>query len=391
MINLRKLYSMTSFGKSIVVYCAVFLTLASPARPAAAGILDGPDEAEIGRKTDKEIIRAYGLYDNEKIQEYVQRVGRKVLAEVEEPEFEYHFKVVNDPMVNAFALPGGYIYVARGALAVFNSEEDLAAVLGHEIGHVIGHHAVKMMKKSIGQTLMALGGLVASSQIRENAAAWLTVTSTLSQQIMLGYGRENEMESDQVGMLLAHEAGYNPDGMVNFLKSLRTMEKLGGQTYHGFSATHPDTISRIIEAEGKSGLLKNRGKEYVEGRDRYLDAIDGMQYGRAKWRGKTVPPYRIEIHTVQEGETFRSIAKAKSGDEGMALEIASLNAMNHNDPLEPGYRIKVIVPVETVSIREEKKDEVGPGTGNGKGGPHGRGKNKKTDRKAEKENSGDQE
>ncbi|VAX16402.1 Putative Zn-dependent protease [hydrothermal vent metagenome] len=306
-------------------------------------------EEELGRETDKQIVAQFGLYEDKKIQEYVRSVANKVLATIREPEFEYHFKVLNHEMVNAFALPGGYIYVTRGLLAMLDSEAALAGVIGHEIGHVIGHHATKQSKKSIGSLLLALGGLVASEDIRNNAAAWLTVTTTLSQQILLGYGRDMEMESDQVGMIASYEAGYSPEGIVAFLRSLRTNERLSGRGYHGFVATHPDTIIRIIEAQGKSEILEARGGKVKFYRDKYLDSINGIRYGKPKWRRKTLPPYVINIHTVKEGETFRSIAKNISGDEGMALEIAVLNSMDHNTPLIPGYRIKTLVPIKSTT------------------------------------------
>ncbi|VAX20889.1 Putative Zn-dependent protease [hydrothermal vent metagenome] len=365
---------------------AVVIIVIAPSH--AFALFKGPDEEEMGRKADEQIVHAYGLYDDEKLQAYVRKVGERVLSEVVEPQYEYHFKLMDDSMVNAFALPGGYIYVTRGLLAVLNSEAALAGVIGHEIGHVIGHHAVKRMRKSIGQTLLALGGLVASKDIRANAGAWLTITTSLSQQILLGYGRAMETESDQQGMILTHEAGYDPQGIVNFLRSLRALEKLGGRGYHGFQATHPETILRIIEADGKAGILSERGKDYQFYRDRYLDRIEGLRYGRPKWHGKTLPPYKIHIYTVKKGDTFRSIAGDVSGNQALALEMATLNAMDHNDSLTPGMRIKTLVEEKSSNRvlekkhKKEKKDEVSAGTGDGKIGKTGR--REKTDKKSEK-------
>ncbi|HJM82854.1 MAG TPA: M48 family metalloprotease [Nitrospinota bacterium] len=333
---------MTSLQKSITSLLAViFLTGTGT---YAFDLLNNIDEESVGKEYDKEIVRTYGIYNNDAIAEYVTKIGNRVLSKVVAPEYKYHFKVLDHEMVNAFALPGGYIYVTRGLLCMINSEASLAGVLGHEIGHVIRHHAVKQMEEKVGQTLLALGGLAASEEVRENAAAWLTLTSSISQQINLGYGRLQENEADQIGMLLSYEAGYDPNGIVDFLKSLRTKEKIGGQSYHSFQATHPDTIARIIEAEGKSGLLKNRDAKGKGFRKRYLDAIDGIQYGRPTWRGKTLPPFTIKVIQVSKGDTFRTLSKKFSGDQGMALEIATLNGMNHNDTLMPGYSIKVLVP-----------------------------------------------
>jgi len=372
--------------KSIALLAVVTAVIVIAPKPALA-LFKAPDEEEMGRKADEQIVHAYGLYDNEKLQAYVREVGKKTLAGVVEPQYEYHFKLMDDAMVNAFALPGGYIYVTRGLLAVLNSEAALAGVIGHEIGHVIGHHAVKKMKKSLGQTLLALGGLAVSKDIRANAGAWLSITTSLSQQILLGYGRDMEMESDQEGIILTHEAGYDPLAVVGFLQSLRTLEKLGGRGYHGFQATHPDTIVRIIEAESKAGILAGRGKEYRYYRDRYLDMIEGLRYGRPKWHGRTLPPYKIHIHTVKKGETFRSIARDISGNQALALEIATLNAMDHNDPLTPGMRVKTLVKEKSsnrileIKHKKEKKDEVSAGTGDGKIGKTGR--REEADKKSE--------
>ncbi|MGK7346271.1 MAG: M48 family metalloprotease [Candidatus Nitrospinota bacterium M3_3B_026] len=362
-----------TFRNTAASAALVLILAALSTGPAAAQ----PDEETIGRETDKEIVQQFGLYDDEELREYVRRVGEKVLTQIRDRQFDYHFRLLDHEMVNAFALPGGYVYVTRGLLAALNSEAELANVIGHEIGHVIGHHAIKQTRKQLGSLLLTLGGLAVSQDVRENAGAWLTVTSTLTDQILRGYGREMEMESDLVGMQNAYYAGYDPTGMTGFLSTLREMERLGGISYHGFYATHPDTRIRVGEAEKMSQILKGRGGNVNFFRDRYLDAIDGLKYGKPKWRGRTSPPHEVRIHTVKEGETFRSIAKDVSGDEGLALEIAVLNGMDHDTPLEPGLRIKTIAPVKTgvaqPGEKEDKKDEVGAGAGDGKGREDGGG------------------
>jgi predicted Zn-dependent protease len=344
--------------KKVWVYVFIALAITAAGSRSASALFEGTDEETIGKESDKEIIRAYGLYDDPKISRYVEEVGKRVLAKIREPEYEYHFKTVDDEMVNAFALPGGYVYVTRGLLASLNSEAALAGVIGHEIGHVIGHHSVRQMKKQLGAALLTLGGLAVSEDVRQNAGAWLTISTSLSQQILLGYGRDFEMESDQVGMVAAYEAGYDPDGIVSFLKSLRATEMLGGQSYHGFSATHPDTVTRIIEAEGKRDILTSRDGSVDGWRDRYLDAIEGLRYGKAEWRGKTLPPYVIHVHTVKEGGTLRSIVKEISGDVSLTLETATLNAIDTDAILKPGYRIKTLRPVKSKTEILLKKEEV---------------------------------
>ena len=352
---------------------------------------EGEEEEAIGRQYDREIGMSMGFYKDKKLSEYVDRVGRKVLAQVHEPMFDFHFKVVDDAMVNAFALPGGYVYITRGMLATLNDEAELAGVLGHEIGHVIGHHSVKQMRKSIAQALLALGGMMLSQDIRNNAGAWLTVTSTLGQQVITGYGREMEMESDQEGLILAYNAGYDPAAIVSFLSTMRIIEKLGFRTYHGFMASHPDTRDRITEAEVKSSLLQARGEKKERYRDRFMDNLDGLAYGQPRWKGETSPPYKIAIHTVAEGETFRSIARDVSSGEGKAFEISAINGLEIDSPLTPGMKVKALAAedaADVVRIKvEEEKYEIGVRIGDGKGGPAEREQGGEADRGTEGKDS----
>ncbi|MDH5510320.1 MAG: M48 family metallopeptidase [Nitrospinota bacterium] len=366
------------------IFLLVFVAaLWAPVAPAWA-VSEGVEEEAIGRQYDQEIAITMGFYQDKKLSEYVERIGRKVLAQVHEPMFEFHFKVVDDAMVNAFALPGGYVYITRGMLATLNDEAELAGVLGHEIGHVIGHHSVKQMRKSIAQALLALGGIMLSPEIRSNAGAWITVTTTLGQQMISGYGREMEMESDQEGLILAYNAGYDPGAIVSFLSTMRNIEKLGFRTYHSFMASHPDTRDRITEAQVKSSLLQARGEKKERHRDRFMDNMEGLKYGKPRWKGETAPPFKIVIHKVVEGETFRSITRDVSGDVGQAFEIAAINGLEIDSPLSAGMKVKALVAADVadvIKIRVEKdKYEIGVRVGDGKNGPAEREKGGQADR-----------
>ena len=147
--------------------------------------------------------------------------------------------------MNAFALPGGYIYITRGLLSLANDEAEVASVLGHEIGHVIFHHGAKNMIRSIGASILSLGGAIASPK---NAGDWIAVSTQFFQQINLGYGREAELESDAQGIVNTFESGYNPANIRSFFKTLRRQEIMSGQSYHSFRASHPDTKRRIVKA-----------------------------------------------------------------------------------------------------------------------------------------------
>ena len=153
-------------------------------------------EINMGRSGDKDVIKQFGVYQDKTLQVYVNNIGQKVVSKLNNKVFSnFYFKLVDSSEINAFALPGGYVYVTRGLLASLNSEGELAAVIGHEIGHVTMRHGAKMMIRSIGSQLLSVGGAIASPK---NAGQWLAVSSAMFQQINLGYGREAELGEDLI-------------------------------------------------------------------------------------------------------------------------------------------------------------------------------------------------
>jgi predicted Zn-dependent protease len=325
------------------------------------------EEVSVGKNGHKYISSHFGLYKNKKIQDYVNGIGQKLLVSIDDPEFTYHFYVLEDPMLNAFALPGGYIYVTTGMLAYIDSEAALAGIVGHEIGHVIGHHGIKQMKKKMGDSLLVFAGLagsLATGQSASSTAAWVVATSQISQMKQLGYGRDLELQADELGMIYSYDAGYDPRESSKFFQTLKFKERVSGVGYHGFSATHPDTLERIIRSQEKSNILINRGKSVESEREKYLKAIEGMSYGKFNRRKMGKPKYSLKLYTTIEGDTFRGIASSKTGDESMAFEIAVMNSMRPNSKLEPGTLLKVPVPGKTTAVGS---DPSAAKTKNGKG------------------------
>ena len=317
---------------------AVFLATA-----ATLEAVDINEEIEIGRNADKFIRKQFGVYDDQKIQDYINKIGQKLLESIEDPEFEYQFLVVDDPMLNAFAVPGGYVYITRGMLAYLDSEAALAGILGHEIGHVIGHHSYKKMKKSLGETLLIFAGLGAGIAAGggDTAAAWVATTSSLSRMSQAGYGRGLELQADEFGMIYSYDAGYDPRAHAQFFNTLRFKERVSGTGYHGFYSTHPDTMERIIKTREKSEIIVSRGGKVELKRRNYLENIKGITFGKGDRRAKIPPPYVLAIHTSKEGDSFRSLARGMTGDESMAFEIALINSMRVGDKIAPGKLLKV--------------------------------------------------
>ena len=303
-------------------------------------------EAEIamGKTADVSIIRQYGLYQDKTLQLYVNDIGQNLVSKLSDKIFsKYYFRVMDSPEINAFALPGGYVYVTRGLLALVNNEAELAGVIGHEIGHIIFHHGAKQIVRNIGAQIFAIGGAIASPK---NAGGWLTVSTALFQQINMGYGRDAEIESDQHGILSGSELGYNPYGMANFLKSLRLKEIMSGQSYHAFQASHPETKDRIIKAGLLAGRMRADFSEESFFRRRYLNKIRGLTYeGKKHPRDiKRYKPKYIDLYEVKKGDTFQSIAKNELNDKRKDLEITVLNGRKESSQPNPGELLKIIRP-----------------------------------------------
>ena len=328
------------FPLCLPVLCCFFVLLVSPAE--SVPFISKETELSMGRGADKEVVQQYGIYQDKALQLYINEIGQDLISRLVDKEFSrFYFRLVDSSDINAFALPGGYVYVTRGLLAALNSEAELASVIGHEIAHVTLHHGAKMMIRSIGAQILSIGGAIASPK---NAGQWMAVSSAMFQQINLGYGREAELESDLQGMMNAADAGYKPVGMVNFLRHLRRQDLMTGQAYHSFQASHPETKERIIKAGLMASSLARRYSGLQLKQDNFLSRLQGLDYGGKK-HSKDRRKYKaqhLEIYTVQEGDTLESIAVKELGDKRDALEIAVLNGRRESTPLKPGELLKLI-------------------------------------------------
>jgi predicted Zn-dependent protease len=309
-------------------------------RPAwAFTIINPSQEEEIGRNAHKEILDRFGPLDSPSLQAFVAQVGQRLVEEAEYTGFEYRFTALDAPEINAFALPGGFIYVTRGLLSAANNEAELASVVGHEIGHVTSHHAAKQLTRAFGLQFLTLGLIALSPGGREHAGKWATLSTELFSRILLGYGREAELESDEKGIRYAFRAGYDARQMVNFFRVLQLKARLAGVAYHAFSATHPDTIERIDRARVLAEVIGSApAAELRVGADEYKARLEGLPYGE-RGSGR-----RLRIHTVAPGETLVTIVRQAYGSEARAYEVALLNGLRREDaPLVAGQRVKLVV------------------------------------------------
>ncbi|RPJ83768.1 MAG: peptidase M48, partial [Acidobacteria bacterium] len=201
-------------------------------------LISEAQEIEMGREADKEVSAAYGIYPDEALQRYVQTLGASIAARTERPKLPWTFRVVDDPSVNAFAIPGGFIYVTRGILTHLNSEAELVGILGHEIGHVTARHSVNQMSKQ----QLAQIGLIAGMVLSPEVARFGNLLQTGVGLLFLKYGRDDERQADQLGLKYMVANGYDPRRLVNvfqMLDGVSRQEGGGGGRLPEWLSTHP--------------------------------------------------------------------------------------------------------------------------------------------------------
>ncbi len=265
------------------------VTLAGCAVNPATGrtdfvMMSEAQELSLGREAHQQILKQYPRYPDEALQAYVQQVGERVARHSHRGQLDYHFTVIDSPDINAFALPGGYIYIHRGLMAYLGSEAELAAVLGHEVGHVTARHGVRQQSQS---TAWGLLGQAVAMGTGVGAAA--DVTGVLGNAVVRGYGRDMELEADGLGAEYLARGGYDPQAMIEVVKVLKLQEDFardqaaarGEQqpvgSYHGLFDTHPDNDRRLQQVIGPARALV-AGQQEVN-REVFLKRLQGVPFG----------------------------------------------------------------------------------------------------------------
>lgn len=248
-------------------------------------------EVSTGRNEDKKVREQYGIYDDPALQRYVNDIGQRLAKASHRAGLQYQFLVVDSPQVNAFALPGGYIYITRGILAYLNSEAELAAVLGHEIGHVTARHSVQQLSAATAASVGASLLQIFVPQIRNSGGDALI--NTLGGALLSGYGREHELEADRLGAEYLARTGYDPQAMIKVVGVLKNQELFDAEVakaegrepraYHGLFTSHPDNDTRLQEVVREAAKFKSA--ENRVNREEFMRSMEGMVFADSPAQG----------------------------------------------------------------------------------------------------------
>ncbi|MEX0686000.1 MAG: M48 family metallopeptidase [Balneolales bacterium] len=248
-------------------------------------------EVAIGKQSDEQIINQFGLYEDEEMSDYVTRVGQSVLEnshmrgeDTDEKfrETEFTFRVLDSPVINAFALPGGFVYMTRGLMAHLNNEAQLAVVLGHEIGHVAGRHASqRVLSQQISQISLIGGAILGQELLGLPGQDILGLGSTAAQLLLLSHSREHERESDEVGVEYAAKTGYRAHEGSEFFRTLKRIGERSGGSIPNFMSTHPDPGDREQAIINMAESWEEAGESLENiNQDQYFNIIDGIIVGK---------------------------------------------------------------------------------------------------------------
>ncbi|MBA4057520.1 MAG: peptidase M48 [Marivirga sp.] len=241
-------------------------------------------EIAMGKESDPEVVAFFGLYNDPELQKFITKKGQEMAAISHRPKLAYEFKIVDSPVINAFAVPGGYVYFTRGIMAHFNNEAEFAGVLGHEIGHITARHSVIQQRNAMLGQLGIIAGVILVPELSE----FIDPLSTGLQLALMSFGRDAERQSDKLGVEYSSRIGYDASEMAGFFKTLeREQASSGTAKVPEFFSTHPspternETVAKLAEEWKKRLKLKNAAIN----RESYLKRIDGLIFGEDPKQG----------------------------------------------------------------------------------------------------------
>jgi len=273
-------------------------------------LMSSAEEVKIGKEQDKAVLKLYGKYENKELQEYLDGIGKKLVKVAHPRPFEYHFTLIDSGEINAFAMPGGYIYVTRGILTQSNSEAEVAGVIGHEIGHITARHHARQQVRAMG---LSIGSMIATVFLGEAGIYLQRYIDLLFTGVYQSFGRRAELQSDELGQEYAAAAGWDPRETTIFLKTLDRLDKGRDRSvFHGFFSSHPETYERIQKADLRGARLLPEQQDLKVGRKDLLNRLDGIPYGNRPALGEFEDSlyrnakYGLSVHFPENWENFSS-------------------------------------------------------------------------------------
>ena len=325
---------MLALGKSAAAAVAVCAMVACATNPATGkrefSLMSEAQEIELGQQLDGQVRKEMGVYNDPELQRYVEGIAMRLARASERPNLPWHFTVVDEPAINAFALPGGYIYVTRGILPFLRNEAELAGVLGHEIGHVTARHSAQQYTKA---TTAGVGITLLSIFVPE-ARPFQGLTETALGVLFLKYGREDELQADELGVRYTAATGWNPAGVAGMLRTLARLDEADGSRrgVPNWMSTHPTPADRVEKIQAMVETVPRTATNASATNDaEFLRRIDGIVFGDSPSdgivRGNTFlhPELRLSITFPPKWDVRNSaqqvIAKALDREDYVILQL----------------------------------------------------------------------
>lgn len=292
----------------------------------------------MGRGYDPQVVAEFGIYDNPAMARFLEQKGKAMAAQSHRPNLPWTFRLVDSPVVNAFAVPGGFVYFTRGIMAHFNNEAQFAGVLGHEIGHVTARHTVQQQSKQTLAQIGLIGGMVLSPDLASQGESLMQGM----QLLFLKFGRDAESQSDQLGVEYSTKIGYDAKEMAGFFGTLDRLSGGAENRVPTFLSTHPDPANRQQKVQqmavAAQQQLRSQGKTNFEvGRDSYLRMLEGMMYGENPRAGFVEqsffyhPDLRFQ-YRIPGGWQTQNGAAAVQSVEPNGKAVLQLRLSQGNDP-----------------------------------------------------------
>ena len=350
MTAIRKIFTTLALTSSIALIGACTQVVNPATGKNEYTAMSPAQEKAVGKDQHPKILQQFGgEYDDLELQAYVNQIGDRLQAVSELPDLDFTFTLLNSDVVNAFALPGGYVYISRGLLALAENEAEVAGVMAHEVGHVTARHSAQRYSRGVlAQGGVTLGAVLAGVLGGGNLAKTVQqIGGTGAQAYLAGYSREQEFQSDELGVRYLTRAGYDPTAMATFLEKLgehsELARKLAGKEdapdpSTSMFATHPRTPDRVRRAAENAAAAEATAGRI--GRDEYLQRIDGMIYGddpsQGFIRGRTFihPELRFAFE-APEGYRLQNTPQAVIGGDkagnGMKFDAKKMQSSNMRD------------------------------------------------------------